>query len=161
MMNSFKAKIEIIGINPFVFLPDRVLKSLFTQSGKDKGPIRVHGSIDGHPYKQTLVKYSGAWRLYINGPMLKVAGKKVGDLTNLTIEFDPKERSVPMHPKLEAALKANKSARATFDQLPASRQNEIVRYINHLKTETSVDKNVTRAIGFLTGKERFVGRDKP
>ena len=161
MMNTFKAKIDIIGINPFVLLPDRVLKNLFTQSGKDKGPIRVHGTIDGHPYKQTLVKYSGAWRLYINGPMLKAADKKVGDRISLTIEFDPKERSVPIHPKLEAALNANKGAKATFDKLPPSRKNEVIRYINHLKTEASIDKNVTRAIRFLTGKESFAGRDKP
>jgi len=160
-VNTFKAKIEIIGINPFVFLPDRVLKSLFTQSGKDKGPIRVHGTIEGHPYKQTLVKYSGSWRLYINGPMLKAANKKVGDRTTLTIEFDPKDRSIPMHPKLEAALKANKTAKATFDKLCPSRKNEVVRYISHLKTEASVDKNVARAINFLLGKESFAGRDKP
>ncbi len=67
-MNSFKAKIEIIGINPFVFLPARVLKAIFIQAGKEKGPIPVRGTIDGHPYIQTLVMYSGAWRLYINGP---------------------------------------------------------------------------------------------
>jgi len=161
MMNTFKAKIEIIGINPFVFLPDRVLKSLFTQSGKEKGPIPVHGTIDGHPYKQTLVKYSGAWRLYINGPMLKASDKKVGDRTSLTIEFDPKDRSISMHPKLKAALKANKSAKTTFDKLPPSRKNEVVRYISHLKTEASIDKNVARAILFLTGKDSFAGRDRP
>jgi hypothetical protein len=160
-MNSFKAIIEIIGVNPFVFLPDRVLKSIFTQSGKEKGPIPVHGTIDGHPYTQTLVKYSGAWRLYINGPMLKASGRKVGDKTTITIEFDPQERSIPIHPKLEAALKANKNAKATFDQLPPSRQKEIIRYISYLKTEASVDKNVARAIQFLTGKDRFVGRDRP
>ena len=33
--------------------------------------------------------------------------------------------------------------------------------IANLKTEKSVERNVTRAINFLLGKERFVGRDKP
>jgi hypothetical protein len=161
MMYSFKATIDIIGVNPFVFLPDRVLNSIFTQSGKNKGPIPVQGAIDGHPYKQTLVRYSGAWRLYINGPMLKASGRKVGDKTTITIAFDPEERSVPMHPKLEVALKSNKKAKEIFDQLPPSRQKEIIRYISYLKTEASVDKNVERAMQFLTGKEKFVGRDRP
>ena len=160
-MNSFKAKIDIIGINPFVLLPTRVLKSLFNQAGKEKGPIPVRGTIDGHPYIQTLVKYSGAWRLYINGPMLKDAGKQVGDSTTLTIEFDAKERVVPIHPKLKKALKENAMAKKTFDKLPPSRQKEIIRYISHLKTEASVDKNVSRAISFLLGKGSFAGRDKP
>lgn len=160
-MNSFKAKIEIIGINPFVYLPARVLKSIFIQTGRDKGPIPVCGTIDGHPYIQTLVKYSGDWRLYINGPMLKAAGKQVGDTITLTIEFDTVDRVVPMHPKLRKALKENKMAKETFNKLPPSRQKEIIRYISHLKTEASVDKNVSRAIEFLCGKERFAGRDKP
>ncbi len=160
-MNSFKAKIEIIGINPFVFLPARVLNTIFTQAGKDKGPIPVRGTIDGHPYIQTLVKYSGAWRLYINGPMLKDAGKQVGDTIALTIEFDAEERVVPMHPKLVAAMKVNPVAKEAFDKLSPSRQKEIVRYISFLKTEASVDKNVSRAISFLLGDERFVGREKP
>ena len=160
-MDTFKAKIDIIGINPFVLLPVRVLKNIFKQAGKDKGPIRVKGTIDGHPYTQTLVKYSGHWRLYINGPMLKVSGKKVGDTTLLTIAFNPGKKVVPMHPMLEAALKVNKKAKEKFDLLPPSRQEEVCRYINHLKTEAAVIKNVERAIQFLLGKENFVGRNNP
>lgn len=160
-MITFKAKIDIIGVNPFVLLPARVLKTLFAQAGKDKGPIRVRGMIDGHPYIQTLVKYSGHWRLYINGPMLKQSGRKVGDTTTIAIVFDPDERTVPMPPRLEAALKGNKEASNIFKQLPLSRQKEICRYINHLKSEAAIEKNVERAMQFLLGKERFVGRDKP
>ena len=160
-MNSFKAKIEIIGVNPFVFLPARRLKAIFIQAGKDKGPIPVRGTIDGHPYIQTLVKYSGAWRLYINGPMLKDAKKQVGDTTTLTIEFDTEERVISIHPKFESALQYNPKAKEVFDKLSPSRQKEIIRYISQLKTEASVDTNVSRAIDFLCGKERFVGRDKP
>jgi len=158
---TFKATIEIIGVNPFVFLPDKALKAVFKQAGKDKGPIQVNGTIDGYPYTQTLVRYSGHWRLYINGPMLKASGKKVGDRTTLTIAFDPGERTISIHPKLNDALLANSKAKASFDLLPPSRQKEIIRYISFLKTESSVDKNVDRAIAFLLGKERFVGREKP
>jgi uncharacterized protein YdeI (YjbR/CyaY-like superfamily) len=66
-----------------------------------------------------------------------------------------------MHPKLNSALQKNKNAKQTFNSLPPSRQKEIMRYIGNLKSEEAVDKNVKRAISFLTGKERFVGRDKP
>ena len=66
-----------------------------------------------------------------------------------------------MHPKLELALKKNKKANEVFKQLPPSRQKEILRYINFLKTEESVNRNIKRAIGFLSGNERFIGRDKP
>lgn len=161
MMNSFSAKIFIIGINPYVLLPAAVLKTIFTASGKDKGPISVKGTIDGHSFIQTLVKYSGKWRLYLNEPMRRACGKDVGDTAVFHLEFDGEERITAMHPALEKALKKNKKAKAIFDQLPPSRQKEIKRYINNLKTQASVDKNITRAIDFLHGKERFIGRDQP
>jgi hypothetical protein len=160
-MHKFKSELKIIGINPFVFVPDKILKSLFTEAGKDKGPIPVRGTINDHPYKQTLVKYSGAWRLYINTTMLKNSPRRVGETILIKIEFDPVSRKIVPHPKLLKALKENKDAKKVFDKLPPSRQNEIIRYISNLKTETSVIRNINRAIDFLKGKGNFAGRAKP
>jgi len=160
-MNKFSASIEIIGINPFVFVPDSILEDLFKEAGKNKGTIPIRGVINDKPYRQTLVKYSGAWRLYINTTMLKNSPKRIGEIIELTIEYDSSDRSISAHPKLTEALKGNKEALQVFENLRPSLQFEIVRYIAHLKTEESIDKNVSRAINFLLGKERFVGRDKP
>lgn len=160
-MHTFKAKIEIIGMNPFVFVPEIILTDIFKQAGKDKGTIPIRGTVNDLPYKQTLVKYSGDWRLYINMLMLKNSPKRIGETIELTIEFDPSDRTIKPHPKLVKALKGNKQAKAIFDSLAPSMQNEIVRYIANLKTEASIDKNVIKAIDFLLGKGRFVGRDKP
>lgn len=160
-MKPFKAKIEIIGVNPFVFIPDGVLENLFKQAQKNKGPIPVNGTINGHPFIQTLVKFQDEWRLYINGPMLKISNTQLGDLIELTLAYDTTDRTIAMHPKLKDALSKNKEASTIFQSLRPSLQKEIVRYISFLKTEESIDKNVTRAIQFLLGKERFIGRDKP
>ena len=56
-------------------------------------------------------------------------------------------------------INRNKPAKKAVEQLSPSRQKEIVRYISPLKTEGSIEKNITKALGFLTGKNRFVGRD--
>jgi len=158
---SFTAKIEIIGINPFVYLPDEILQELFRQAGKDKGKIPVRLEINGHEFPQTLIKYSGHWRLYLNTPMRKAAKKEVGDTADFKVWFDPEKRELIIHPKLTKALAAHKDAKAVFDNLPPSRRLEIVRYISFLKTEESIDRNIGKAINFLLGKERFIGRDKP
>jgi hypothetical protein len=158
-MKSFKTVIDIIGINPFVFVPESVLTYIFLQSGKSKGAIPVKGTIDGHPFIQTLVRYSNAWRLYINTPMLQASGRKTGDKVTIMLAYDDVERVVPVHPKLVKALKENKEAKSVFDKLNPSLQKEIKRYIHNLKTEAAIDKNVRKAIGFLIGKERFIGRD--
>lgn len=157
-MNRFSAHIEIIGINPFVALPEKVLAQVCKRAGKEKGPIRVRGTVNGEPYRQTLVRYKGLWRLYINTTMLKNSPKRVGEKIVVTIEFDPAQRVVAMHPRLASALRENKKASEVFNGLTPSRRHEIVRYIAALKTDESVDRNVERMIRHLTNGEAFVGR---
>jgi hypothetical protein len=160
-MYSFTAKIYIIGVNPYVVPPAKTITFLLQRAGKTKGPIPVNGTLNGHKFTQTLVKFQGKWRLYLNTPMRKKAGIDVGDMTMVAIEFDPKERTTSMHPKLKSALQKNKAAKSVFDRLIPSRQKEIKHYINNLKTEIAVEKNIIRAINFLLERERFIGRDKP
>ncbi|GHV80091.1 hypothetical protein AGMMS49944_18820 [Spirochaetia bacterium] len=158
---KFKAAIEIIGVNPFVFIPGNVLEKLFEQSGKNKGPIPVKGLVNNNPYKQTLMKFKGLWRLYINTMMLKDSPKRIGEEIELTIVFDPIKRTIIPNKKFIKALEANIEAKKVFDKLPPSRKHEIIRYISSLKTEASIDRNIKKAINFLLGKGRFVGRDNP
>jgi len=159
-MIPFSAKIQIIGVNPYVLLPASLLKYLFQKAGKDKGAIPVQLKIGGKIFIQNLVKYSGKWRLYLNTPMRKAAGKDVGDTIDIKIDFDSKPRITPMHPKLKLAFKENPTAKRAFEKLSPSRQKEILRYINFLKSEETVDKNVQRAISHLVGKDPFIGREK-
>lgn len=160
-MLKFIAKIEIIGINPYVLLPEKILNALIEQAGKHKGKIPVRMKIDGHEFTQTLVKYAGHWRLYLHAEMRKAAQKQLGEEVSIEIAYDPEERIVPIHPKLQKALDENPQASEVFAKISPSLRLEIVRYFTFLKTEASIDKNVLRAINFLEGRERFVGRDKP
>lgn len=158
-MHTFQATLDIIGINPFVFVPEPMLNDIFRNAGKDKGPIPVKGTINGKAYRQTLVRYLGHWRLYINTTMLKNSPQRIGERIEISIAYDPADRTIAPHPKLVKALAENPKAQAVFAGLPKSRQKEIIRYISALKTEASIDKNVNRAIDFLLGKSRFIGRD--
>ncbi|MEO6734679.1 MAG: YdeI/OmpD-associated family protein [Ferruginibacter sp.] len=159
--HKFKAEIKIIGINPYVVVPDDILEKVFKQAEKNKGSIPIKGTVNGKDYKQTLVKYSGAWRLYINTTMLKDSPKRIGEIVAVSVAFDPEKRIVTPHPKFVKALKENKAAETIFNNLRPSLQHEILRYLSYLKTEESVDRNVLRAIDFLLGKGRFVGRANP
>jgi len=152
-MQKFTNQIEIIGVNHYVFLLDDVLNSIFKKAKKTKGPIQVKGKLNDHAFIQTLVKYSGKWRLYLNTPMRKAA--------KIEIEFDPKIRTIQMHPKLLTALLENKKGQQNYDEKSPSKQKEIIRYITSPKAEESVDRNIKRVIEFLIGKSRFEGRDKP
>lgn len=152
-MAKFSSRIYVIGINPVVDPPDRILRAIFKEAGKDKGPIPVCGRLNGAEFIQTLVKFQGAWRLYINGVMLKDSGLAVGDRADIEIEYDPRPREVPMPAKLSAAFKKDSKAKAAFNALAPSRQKEILRYLGSLKSDEAIEKNVSRVLAQLTGSD--------
>lgn len=158
---KFKAILEIIGINPFVFVPDEILLHVLKQAGKSKGSIPITGTLNGKVYRQTLVKYSGAWRLYVNTSMLKNSPKRIGEKIEITIAFDPKSREMKPPEKFLQTLQENKAALKVFESLSPSRKQEIIKYLANLKTEESLNRNIERVINFLHGKESFVGRKEP
>lgn len=161
MGQEFSAKLKIIDGNPFVDVPALIMDDIFEKADKNTSPIPIRGAVNGKDYQQTLVRYRGHWRLYINMVMVKNSPKRIGETIELTIEFDPSDRSIEPPSALVEALEKNVEAKRVFDGLPPSRRKEIVRYIARLKTKESLERNVQRAINFLLGRGRFVGRDKP
>jgi hypothetical protein len=151
MKFSFKARIYIVGINPCVKVPLRVTDKLKST----KGYIPVKGKIENHLFQQTLcpVKDEG-YRLYVNGPMLKGAEIKVGQTATFIIEQDTLDRNKnhPMPGEFKKKLEEHKLLTA-FQQLTPSRQKEINRYLNNLKTEESLNRNIDKMINVLKGKE--------
>ena len=153
MMEHFSATIHKIGINPYVYLPEAVLEALFRQAGKSKGPVPVRGRINDKRFIQTLVRYQGAWRLYINSEMRQAADVDVGDQADIRIEFDPVPRVEPIPSKFSEALSRNKKASKAFEALTPSRQKEILRYLNSMKTEASLERNIQKIIQHLIGSK--------
>lgn len=158
---EFSATLEMIGINPFVFVPIAILDALFQEFGRDKGPIPIKGTVNKKAYKQTLVRYSGEWRLYINTTMLKDSPKRIGEEIVLTVGLDDESRELITPPQFTKALEENPEAASVFETLTPSLKKEIIRYLVNMKTAESLERNILRAIRFLKGEERFVGRDNP
>lgn len=152
-MHTFKATIEVINGNPYVHVPQRVLQTIFAEAKKEKSPIPVHGTINGKRYIQTLVRYAGDWRLYINGIMFKAASVGVGDTVHMTVDFDPKPRVFPMPKELRAVLNKHPKAQAAYNALPPYRKKEICRYLGFMKTQKTLDKNVQIILAHLLGKK--------
>lgn len=152
-MAKFSATIYKIGINPVVDPPDRAMQAIFKSAVRSKGAIPVRGKLNGAEFIQTIVKYKGAWRLYINGPMLKDSRLAVGDTANIEIDFDPRSRDVALPSELAKALRKDKRASTAFESLSPSRRKEISRYIGSLKTAEAVAKNVERVIKHLRQEE--------
>ena len=152
-MKSFVAIILKIGVNPYVLLPDDLLTYLFKKAQKEKGPIPVKMAVGKKEFIQNLVFYGGKWRLYLNGPMRDAAKKDVGDEIRIKIDYDPVERKVPLHSSLQKLLENNQSAKSAFDKLSPSRQAEISKYLNALKTNEAVERNIKKIMQNLQNSQ--------
>jgi len=152
-MPAFVATIRLLGINPYVAVPAAERRALFQAAGRDKGPIPVRGRIDRVPFRQTFVKYRGTWRLYLNTPVRRAADKDVGERVTVELAYDPAPRREPVPAALRQAFAGQPRARSAFQKLPPSRQKEICRYINGLKTEPSRARNVHLVLQHLSGEQ--------
>ncbi len=148
MQFSFKASIYKTGINTCVDVPGKITASM---KGV-KGYIPVKGIINGYPFIQTLVPVKDApYRLFVNGPMLKGSGTRPGDIATLSIEQDLAPRTEPFPAGLKKALSSS-GLLAEFDQLTPARKKEVLRYLNHLKTKESLQRNIEKVIAQLQQK---------
>ena len=148
MKSSFSAIIYKTGINCCVDVPMTITAKMKAV----KGYIPVTGTINGHAFLQTLVPVKDApYRLFVNGPMLKGAGATLGEKARFTIEQNIAPVAEPVPKDLTMALKKNK-LQQQFDLLSPSRQKEIFRYLNQLKTKESLHRNIGKVIAQLKGK---------
>ena len=149
MKFSFEAMICKVGINPCVEVPLHITAAMSIT----KGYIPIKGKIKKHPFTQTLVPVkNAAYRLYVNGLMLKGAAVQLGDTVQFTIEEDPAPPEYPMPEAFKKQLVKNKLM-PDFKKLTAYRQKEIVRYLGFLKTEEALQRNIEKVIASLKEKK--------
>ena len=155
----FQANLQIIGMNPFVFIPPHQLAVIFNQIKRNKGVIKVLICVNGGEiFPQTLLKYKGDWRLYINTKILPNSPSRIGELLDIKLNLDFEDREIKMPIDLKGGLEKNPKAKEIFDNISPSLQKEIKRYISNLKTPLSIERNVNKAIEFLLGNGSFIGR---
>jgi hypothetical protein len=154
---SFSAKVHTLGINPCVDVPAEIADALLKQANKKNGPVPVRGRLRARPFTQTIVKFRGVWRLYLNGDMRRRAGVESGDRVEIELAFDPKPPQTRIPARLASALRADMRARAAFDALTPSRRKEIIAYLDYLKTDEALERNVNKVLGQL----KTLPTDKP
>lgn len=149
---KFKAEIYKTGINYCVDVP----KKITSEMTATKGYIKIKGTVNEFPFKKSLVSVkNGLYRLFVNIPTLKGANTAVGKNANFEIEHDynivTKEYPVPK--TLTEQLKKGKMLN-DFKNLTESRKKNILKYLNSIKTEETLQKNIGKLITKLENKEK-------
>jgi hypothetical protein len=159
----FRASIKIRGINPYVLVSAKQASRL-KRDWRKPMPVRVQ--VDGKPdlpWRINLMPAgNGSFYLYLHGQVRKASGTRVGDVVTLTVAFDEDYKGGPIHPMpawFGKELRGDPAARRGWNNLPPSRQKEILRYFAGLKSAEARQRNVRRALHVLAGgKARFMAR---
>lgn len=151
---SFKAKIYKTGINWAVDVPAKISDKL----EKEKGYIRIKGTINDFEFKHTLVPVKNAeHRLFVNGIMMKGGNTEIGKIAAFKIEQN-KTKLVEEYPVPSLLKKIMKEENLTkdFNALTATRIKDILKYLFYIKTEETMKKNINKVIQQLHKKEKNV-----
>ncbi|OGO06579.1 MAG: hypothetical protein A2Y73_04660, partial [Chloroflexi bacterium RBG_13_56_8] len=139
-----------LGINPLVDVPEEIVGSLLREAGKKSAPVQVKATVEGAgPFETNVVKCQGVYRLYLNTKMRNEAQVGIGDTVGIGLEYDPQKRMPPMPEILRQALNQDKQAKDRWRLQPNSLRKEILAYLNSLRSEESMKRNVHRIIRVL------------
>lgn len=137
------------GGGAFVEVPFDVEKAF----GKKR--VAVEATIDGEPYRGSLVRMGGGHHMLIVLKEIRERiGKQQGDEVEVTVREDSAPRVVEPPADLLAMLEAEPEALAFWETLPYTPRRELVRSIEGAKREETRRARVERTVGMLRERER-------
>jgi hypothetical protein len=159
----FSARMEILGVNPYVLVSAARAQRLKPGWRKPLPVlVRVNGHPEAKPWRINMMPVgNGGFYLYLHGSVRGASRTKVGDKVRVEVEFDGAYRGGPqrMPAWFRAPLRENAKAMRAWNSLTPSRKKEILRYLVNLKSDAARERNVERALRVLSGtRERFMAR---
>ena len=160
----FKRTIEIVGVNPYLYVSAAQAGTLRCGWRRPMPVlVRINGAPRSQPWRTNMMPLGdGAFRLYLQTTVRQASGTRVGDTVQADVRFDAKYRGGPqqsMPAWFRRPLRANRKAWAAWQALIPSRKKEILRYLSQLKSPAARQRNVARALRALAGQPvRYMAR---
>ena len=145
----FQAVIETAGGGgAFVVIPFDVEEAF----GKKRVPVAA--TIDGVPYRGTLVRYGRPEHLLVVLKEIRSQiGKGPGDSVEVMVREDVEERTVDIPAELEEALRGSPTARERFEALAFSHRREHAAYVAAAKKEETRKRRAENTLRTLLGEK--------
>jgi Bacteriocin-protection, YdeI or OmpD-Associated/Domain of unknown function (DUF1905) len=141
---TFEARVEELGRGRGVVVPLDV-PALF---GKVRAPVR--GTVNGFPYRSTIMRYGETYYLGLNREIRDGAVIDAGDVVTIEMELDDAPREVEVPEELAAALDAEPAARRAFDGLSYTHRKEYAGWVAEAKREETRRTRAGKAVAMLT-----------
>ncbi len=123
-------------------------------AGKEFGSrsqIRVKGTVDGHPYRSTLLPTGdGKHFLVVKSDIRRAIVKEAGETVAVTVEVDSEPRSVTTPKDLLKALEGDATAQSAFQKMAYSHQRAYVDWIEQAKKPETRDVRIKKALVMIS-----------
>lgn len=119
--------------------------------------VPVRGTINGFPFRSSLMPMGGCHRMVVNQTIRDGAGVKAGDRVMVVMERDEAERVVEAPPLLKKELAKSKPAQANWEKLSFTHQKEIARSILEAKQEKTRTRRLAKALDILKTGKKWTG----
>ncbi|WP_079914540.1 YdeI/OmpD-associated family protein [Paenibacillus sp. 32352] len=121
-----------------------------------KAHIKVKGTVNGIPYRSTLMLHGGGTHyMVVNQAIREAAGVQAGDTVEVTMEEDMEPRAVDIPDDLQTALEEHVEAGRFFAKLPYSAQKVYVDWIEAAKKADTRTRRIQKAIALLEEGKRL------
>jgi len=125
--------------------------ALAAQLPFDESPrLRIVGEVADVPMEGAWQPSRGRWYLMLGKPLLKAAGKGVGDEVEVRFRLAPPD-DVALPEALERALEANPVARAVFEDQTVGKRRALAHRVGSAKGADTVARRVAEVLGALEG----------
>jgi hypothetical protein len=111
-----------------------------------KGRLAVKCTIDGQPYRGSIVPYGGTHYIGVVKKIRDAIGKTYGDTVHIVMELDEEPRVVEVPQDFARVLAGNEAAKKTFEKMSYSHKREYVEWINQAKKDKTRQQRIAKAV---------------
>jgi hypothetical protein len=122
-----------------------------------KARIPVRGTINGFPFRSSLMPMGRCHAMAINREIREGAGVKAGDAVEVVMERDEAERTVEIPPLLMKELSKSKSAAANWEKYSYTHRKEMARSIIDVKQEETRARRLAKVMDALKNAKKWPG----
>jgi len=150
---EFKVKVEGRGTSVSWLNPPFDVVEVFGTRAR----VAVRGTINGFPFRSSLMPMGGCHGMPINQALRKGAKVEGGDTVSVVMERDDAERTVEVPQILKKELGKNKTAQANWEKLSFTSQKEIALSINGAKQEETRARRLAKVMDILKTGKKWTG----
>src|SRR5438270_10504244 len=152
MKKEFKGKLSPMGpkgASCFLIVPFDVKKIFGTRAR-----VAVKGTINGHPFRSSIMPMRGEHWLCINKQLQAGAKVKPGDVAKFVMEADLGKRTVSTPAILKKALIGNKKAAEFYASLSYTHKKEIALSLDEAKQAETRERRLQKWMAMLVANKR-------